>query len=209
MLNPLIHLGIGMDFGIDRLIEMIEQRIGRLAANAVLYVLTFAVLAWGIKTVGSFAVSVISYGNALWLFFRGAKAPQFTASDAILVSINVALFGVLLVLYFAGLAVIQRRTRRKLTLLVDEAKADALAALAESQKEADAILLRTRDMVTACQAFTESNHTKLHEAADDVQRLLDQLEAQTQTDAPTTSPRHPDGESDNQSPQGTEPEKPQ
>ncbi len=49
-----------MDFGIDRLIEMIEERLGRPIANAVLYVLTFAALTWGIRAKGVFSVGAFA-----------------------------------------------------------------------------------------------------------------------------------------------------
>lgn len=129
-----------MDFGIDRLIEMIEQRISRPVANAVLYVLTFAVLAWGIRTVGAVAIAAFTYIRALLLYFHGAKAPHLTPSDVLGLLWETVFLTLLLMVFFAGMLVIRRRINKGLK----------------------ATFIELENIVEDCKAFADKTRADLH-----------------------------------------------
>ena len=171
-----------MDFGIDRLIEMIEQRISRPVANAVLYVLTLAVLVVGLKTIGAFVIAAFTYIRGLFLYFHGAKAPQLTSGDALLVVTYIALIVLLWMVSIAGLAVIRRRYQKKLDAAVNAAK----EILVTTEEEAKRILYRTEDDVAAIikstketiaesKAVTDKSHADLHGLIEEIDRKLKEL----------------------------------
>lgn len=224
MLAPIIELGVRMDFGLDRLIEMIEERIGRPAANAVLYVLTFSVLAWGLKTLGSFCISVFTYAQGLFLYFRGAKAPKFTSSDALHLLYDLAIFAVLWIVFVSAMTILRRHYQKKIdahaaktSAELKEIIADARAAVTESENQARAKL---DEIVSAYDAHIERNRdearVELEESRQAIQRYREQIETYTalvdtaKREAARlglTSPDPPNEERDSQSPPGTGVEK--
>ena len=188
-----------MDFGIDRLIEMIEQRISRLVANLVLYVLTGAVLVFGIKAIAEFAIAASTHARDLVLYFRGAKAPQITPSDALGLLFYAALIVVLWMVCIAGLAVIRRRFQKRLKTATMEAR----EVLSETENEARRILNDTAAIVAECRAFTEQNHAHLKAEYKKGERLLEVIDQKVdvlKALGGELSKALPDAEPDNQLP---------
>lgn len=60
MLNPLNFAGASMDFGLDKLVEMIEERFGRWAANGLLLIVGLGAAAFGIHAFVSYLLVPVS-----------------------------------------------------------------------------------------------------------------------------------------------------
>lgn len=59
-----------MDLGLDKLIEMIEQRFGKAAATAVLFAITIGALGWGVHSFAeNLVLPIVAHGGQFiaWL----------------------------------------------------------------------------------------------------------------------------------------------
>ncbi len=70
-----------MDFGLDRIIEMIEDRFGRWAGTGLLLIVALGAAAISAHAVVTYLIRpAIVYGQQIWAFFAGGSA-QFSKAD--------------------------------------------------------------------------------------------------------------------------------
>jgi len=144
-----------MDFGIDRLIDMIEQRIGKRTATAVLYVLTVSILIFGLKTIGSFLIRAFTYLRGLYFYFHGAALPRITPDQALSLLFDIVWVTIIWGIGCGGLLLIRRRIMRGTTEM-----------------------LRNAELTVAdCKEFTDKNHASLHEMLERLDHQREELVA--------------------------------
>jgi hypothetical protein len=146
-----------MDFGLDKLVEMIEERFGRLAGTVVLAAIGVAALAFAVHAVFSFLlVPAVRYAPTV-LGSVGIALGRMSIADAIYAGIE-TLIGMLAGLVFFGVS----------RLMYIRFHKRALATTEE-------ILRETKDTIENCKAFTDRNHAKLDAHADTLMKACDQL----------------------------------
>jgi hypothetical protein len=136
-----------VDLGLDRLIEMIEQRVGKPAATAVLYAVTAGAFAWGIHALFAYLIlPVATHGADVLSYVRSATPRQLTEVWA-----QAVIGGALgLLVFLAGLKVIEKRFKRK---------ANEITGALRGQ------LIDARSILSDCRTFTTENHRGLQEAS--------------------------------------------
>ena len=129
-----------MDFGLDKLVEMIEERFGRRAGTAMLFLVCLGVIALAVHSfVTLLVLPTVRWSQPMWQWLLGGPIalPVISNQDFLrAVGAGVATsFGFLIVYYLIGMAIAHRfrmradatlatikATEQKLQVLIDEAK---------------------------------------------------------------------------------------
>ena len=157
-MTPLTAVGLSrMDFGLDKLVEMIEERFGRFAGTVVLAAIGIAALAFAVHAVFSYLlVPAVRYAPTILGSF-GIAWGRMSLADAIY-AVTQTFIGVLAgLMFFAVSRVLYMRHVRKI------------------QADLNKSLYEVKSISEDCRAFTEKNHAGLHAHAEDLARECDEL----------------------------------
>lgn len=137
-----------MDLGLDRLIEMIERRVGKSAATAVLYAVTAGAFAWGIHALFSYLIVPVATHGADVLSYVRTTTPRQLAE----VSAQAVIGGAVgLLIFLVGIKVIEQRFRQKTNEITGALRGQ---------------LIDARSILSDCRTFTTESHRERQEASE-------------------------------------------
>lgn len=146
-----------MDFGLDKLVEMIEQRFGRLAGTVVLAAVGVAAFAFAIHAVFSYLI-VPAFRYAPTIFGSlGVAWARMSLADGIHAALQLLIGTLAAIVFVAVSRVFQTRHVKKIQAGMRQSARD-LESLAED-----------------CRAFTEKNHAGLDAHAHTLAQQCDEL----------------------------------
>ena len=150
-----------MDFGLDKLIEMIEERFGRRVGTVVLAAVGIGAFSFAVHAFFAYLVfPAIKYAPEILGNF-GNATQRLTVADAIYGAIQISM-GLLGVAVFLAVSARVRRWHRR---------------------ETAKVLAQTHEIITDCEAYTERNHAKLEAMSKHIEKELAEMVAQAREDA--------------------------
>lgn len=149
--------GQRMDFGLDKLVELIEERFGRLAGTVVLAAIALSALAFAVHAVFAYlVVPTLRYApSALGQF--GIAWTRMTLADTIYAGVQGFIGLIAALVFFAVSRILYSRHVKKVQ-----------DGLRRSLQEVESI-------TENCRAFTERNHAGLHAHALELEAACDEL----------------------------------